>query len=136
MWTCPNCAEQNDDDVPYCAVCATRVQPAESGARPPTRSYPRVAGPPYPAPADPWAQPGDSFGAQPPVPEPITPDPQPSAPVDPVPPATEPPEFTASGTTPPATTPPGTTPPGTTPLRPPGRGYPGDPEAPRRPLPT
>jgi hypothetical protein len=156
MWTCPNCAEQNDDDVPYCAVCATRVQPAESGARPPTRSYPRVAGPPYPPPADPWAQPVAPFAAQPPAPEPTTPDPQPSAPGDPVPPATEPPEFAPSGTpplgtpplgtpplgTPPLGTPPlgptplGPTPLGPTPPGPPGRGYPGDPEAPRRPLPT
>src|SRR5690242_14947876 len=34
MWTCLNCAEENDDDTPACAVCATRSQPRVAGAAP------------------------------------------------------------------------------------------------------
>jgi hypothetical protein len=34
MWTCPNCAEENDDDAPSCAVCATRAQPTVVRAAP------------------------------------------------------------------------------------------------------
>jgi hypothetical protein len=59
MWTCPNCAEQNNDNAPFCAICATRPLPAEPAGTA-TRSYTS----PYPAPADPWA---------PPEVEPITP---------------------------------------------------------------
>lgn len=44
MWTCPNCAEENDDDAPSCAVCATRAQPTV------VRSAP--AGTPFPKPLE------------------------------------------------------------------------------------
>jgi hypothetical protein len=41
MWTCPNCAEENDDDAPSCTVCATRAQPMAAGAAPAGTSVPR-----------------------------------------------------------------------------------------------
>jgi hypothetical protein len=44
MWTCTNCAEENDNDAPACAVCATRAQPTVARAAP--------AGAPVPTPRE------------------------------------------------------------------------------------